>query len=177
LCGLSCIGAIYFSGLALQSGVRAFATSIPTSFTADAATAEAIESLPADSASPVGSSQQTGGLRVTLNEVRRSAEGQFGKADSGRENLILNFTIENTDPTIESSFDSYYITVKDDSGQEYDPTHIADTQLSLDSPIEPGDRITGDLAYEVSKDATGLVFIYNPSSPLFGDPIRFKLDK
>lgn len=175
LCVVSCVLVFVFTGLAARSAIDALATSIPASGTAGAATSEAIEKLPASSANPVGSSADTAGLRITLNEVRRSQGGNVFKPKEGYEYVIVNLTFENIDNKEHSVSSLLSAKVVDDTGQRYTIAIGVDTADIPDGTIAAGDKSRGELAFEVPTDATGLVYIYDP---LFGgEPVRFKLDK
>jgi hypothetical protein len=122
----------------------------------------------------IGSTGQTGGLKITLNGIKRDSGG-FLKPKAGNEYLIVDLTFENTtsEKTTVSSLLSY--SIKDSTGQEYSITFGPDIKKSADGDIAAGDKLRGESAFEVPKSATGLVFIYKPF--MSGDEVRFKLDK
>ncbi|MDQ6694193.1 MAG: DUF4352 domain-containing protein [Chloroflexota bacterium] len=122
----------------------------------------------------VGNSGISDALKFTLNSIHRDS-GDFLKPAAGNEYIVLNMTIENTssDKKIVSTLLNF--SVKDGTGHRYSLALGAKTTGSLDGDIAPNTKTTGETAFEVPANATGLVFIYNPL--LGGDPIKFKLDK
>ncbi|MFL5734344.1 MAG: DUF4352 domain-containing protein [Chloroflexia bacterium] len=121
----------------------------------------------------VGSTGTTGGLKVTVNGVRHSDKGLV-PPKAGMEYLVVDVTIENAGDK-EAAISSLLMeSLKDGSGQKYTVTIGADAKASADGKIAPGDKSRGETSFEVPLTATGLVFIFDP---VFGDALRFNLDK
>lgn len=126
------------------------------------------------SALTVGSTDETDGLKVTLNSVRHETTGLV-PAKAGMEYLIVNLTFENPGNEKKAVSSLISFSVKDDTGQKYTTAFGATTKSSADGSVAPGDKLRGETAFEVPKNATNLAFIYDPV--LGGDPLRFKLDR
>ena len=86
--------------------------------------------------------------RITLNSVTFAKPNQFLEPEYGNY-IILNFTIENTsDEAVSiSSFGSFELQGSD--LYIYDQAFGLDTRGSLDSNIEPGASLRGEIAFDV----------------------------
>jgi hypothetical protein len=122
----------------------------------------------------IGSTGETAGLKVTLNSVRHETSG-IVPPKAGMEYLVLDLTFENVSNEPKNVSSLLNFSVKDDTGQKYTVTIGAETKSSPDGKIAPGDKLRGESAFEVPKDAKGLVFIFDPV--FGGEPLRFKLDR
>lgn len=165
--------------VALRDVTTGNATAAPTQPQVQAATeptpATQQEAVPASVELGVGSTAETAGLRITLNDVRRDTEGAFGKANAGTVYLVLDLTFENTsdkETTVSSLISG---SVRDDTGQKYNLSFTAKTKAAPDGTIPAGGKSKGEVAYEVPESATGLTYTFDPV--FGGDAVQFKLDK
>jgi hypothetical protein len=122
----------------------------------------------------VGDTLETAGLRVTLNDVRRSAGGDFFKPKAGNVYVVLDLTFENTTDNEAAVSSLLSASLKDSTGQKYTLALGGTDKSAPDGSIAPGDRSRGEIAFEVPATATGLVYTFDPI--LGGDPVRFKVD-
>jgi hypothetical protein len=122
----------------------------------------------------VGETLETAGLRVTLNDVRRSAGGDFFKPKAGNLYVVLDLTFENTTDNEAAVSSLLSASLKDSTGQKYTLALGGTDKSAPDGSIATGDRSRGEIAFEVPTTATGLVYTFDPI--LGGDPIRFRVD-
>jgi hypothetical protein len=121
----------------------------------------------------VGQTGDSAEWRVTVHGVRRDKEGVMPPKE-GHEYLVVDATFENTSKD-SSVFASIINTrVKDGEGRTYDQALGARTESISEGPVSAGDKIRGELAYEVPTGAKGLIFVYDPV--LGGGELRFAID-
>jgi len=89
-----------------------------------------------------------------------SSGNQFIAPKTGNKFIKLNLTIENTGKEKQSVSTIIQMYLKDKEGTKYTQTLIPD-QKQVDGELLAGDKIKGDLVYEVPKAVTGLKFYYN----------------
>ena len=122
----------------------------------------------------VGDTAETDNLRITLNEVRHEATGLIAP-DDGHEYVIVNVTFENKSNEEQNVSTLLQMSLRDDTGQRYTIAFGSNAESTPDGSIAPGDKLRGDVPFEVPTTATGLVFVFDPI--LGGDAVRFKLDR
>jgi len=150
-----------FSFLALGSGTEDDSPSKEPG--ESAATGETADSSPASAAAQektfaLKETAVFASIKVTANQVKRSAGSEYMKPASGKVFVGVEFTIENVsteDQSISSIllFEAY----ADDSKCEYSfSAGMAFTEGTLDGSLSPGKKMTGYYAVEVSTDAKKL---------------------
>lgn len=122
----------------------------------------------------IGSTAESGGIRVTLNSVRR-VTGGFLPPDEGNEYIIVDLTFENSTDEEQTVSSLLSYSIRDDTGQKYGVAFTAETETTADGSIPPGDKLQGESAFEVPLDANGLIFVYDPIFD--GEALQFKLDR
>jgi hypothetical protein len=157
------------------------ATARPTTAAGTAPTVEANQPQATNTTAPeapteltIGSTGDIDGVKVTLNEVRHETEG-IVPAKEGMEYVILNVTLENGTNKNQAFSTLLNMSLKDDTGQKYTDAFGAKKTDSPGGQVVPGDKLRGEVAYEVPKTATGLRFIYAPF--LNQKQLTFKLDR
>ncbi len=136
----------------------------------------AITPAPAVQTHDIGQSVSDGNSRMTLNNVRYTQEinekkNESGavKAESGRQFLIINITIENISPDKNMSYNGYQFLILDSNGYIYEEDVSASKQLAKGfngNKMAPGDRREGELSFQIPANAIGLKlrFEYSPES-------------
>jgi Domain of unknown function (DUF4352) len=111
----------------------------------------------------VGDQVQSGDFVFTVNSVRNDQGSQFFKPKDGHVYKVANVTIENKskDRTNISTLLQMYL--KDAESTKFTPTVItSDTTGQVDGELLAGEKVKGDVAFEVPSTATGLKFYFTP---------------
>lgn len=157
------------------TGGASSATSAPAATDAPAAApTEAAEAAPA--VAKVGDRVELNGMALTVVKVDRAAElGQFQKAKDGNEFVIAEIMIENVDKD-KAPYNPLYFKAKDSEGFEVNAEIIAGEQSLKSGDLAKGEKVRGNVAFEVKKGTKGLVLQYKPL--VFGqsDEIKVNLD-
>jgi hypothetical protein len=129
----------------------------------------------------VGQTGQVGDVRVTFDEIRRTSHGALEPAQ-GNEYIVIRLSFENTgsEQVIVGSF-ADNVDVVDSAGHRYRDTGMANvegTNLAVEAAyLEPGDKATGEIAFEVPTAANGLVVEYRLITVQGAEPLRLRLDR
>lgn len=105
-----------------------------------------------------------GTTNITVNEVLYPAGDQFNKPNAGFKFLVVDITIENTSATAISVSTLLQMSVKDSGGQKFDVdlmASVASGGSSPDGEIAPGEKLRGQVGFQVPENATGLVFVFD----------------
>lgn len=111
----------------------------------------------------VGDIVKVGDIQIVINEVKEISGTDFFMPNEGNRFIIIDVTMENlgTEDHAASSLMEY--TLKDDTGQEYSESVSAEVASGGKSPggtILPGDKLRGQIGYEIPISATGFVLTY-----------------
>ncbi|GAW91188.1 DUF4352 domain-containing protein [Calderihabitans maritimus] len=110
----------------------------------------------------IGDKVTIGNVAITVNSVRTSTGGEWDKAKEGHIYVIPDITVENLgDETINLS-SMMQFSLYDSEGYELNQAFLTDIKSSLDGEIGPSRKLRGEIAWEVSKDATGLELVFTP---------------
>lgn len=112
----------------------------------------------------VGDIIQIGTITITVNGISNPAGDQFNKPNAGNKFLIVDLTIENKGTNAVSVSTLLQMSVKDQSGQKYDvdfSASMASGGSSPDGEIAPGEKLRGQVGFQVPENATGLVFVFD----------------
>jgi len=112
----------------------------------------------------VGDVIAIGTTNLTVNQVLYPAGDDFNKPKAGFKFLVVDITIENTGATAISVSSLLQMSVKDSSGQEFDVdlmASVASGGTPPDGEIAPGEKLRGQVGFQVPENATGLVFVFD----------------
>lgn len=122
------------------------------------------ETAPEATSFKVGDRVETEDYFVTVKGVRKSSGNIAPK--SGDTYLLVDVLVENKtvdEKTVSSMLSS---SVRDEEGIKYTVTIGADNKGSLDGTLLPKDKLRGEVAFEVPKEAKGFRYYFETS--LFG---------
>lgn len=112
----------------------------------------------------VGDVIAMGTTNITVNEVLYPAGDQFNQPNAGFKFLVVDLTIENLSATAISVSTLLQMSVKDSSSQKYDVdlmASVASGGTTPDGELAPGEKLRGQVGFQVPVNATGLVFVFD----------------
>lgn len=112
----------------------------------------------------VGDVITMGTINITVNEVLYPAGDNFNKPDPGFKFLVVDLMIENTGTTAISVSSLLQMSIKDASSQKYNVdlmASVASGGSSPDGEIAPGEKLRGQVGFQVPENASGLVFVFD----------------
>jgi hypothetical protein len=132
--------------------------------------------MPAPKLGQVGQPMEAGGVAVTVNKVSRAdAIGELWKPAEGSVYLVVDVTIA-TVSRDEAPYNPMYLKVKDADGFEYATAISAPDPTLKSGTCVKGEKVRGNVAFEVKSGASGFVLTYEPLVILGGyEPIRVAL--
>ncbi len=143
----------------------------------DAPVAEAVAVVPTPTPVPTPDPwHQAGGVALAVANVERhNALSRFQTASPGNVFLLIAVGIVNVDHD-EAPYNPLYFKLKDADNFEYTPSIYTGDYGLHSGTLSRGDQVNGYIAFEVPKNATGLVLTYEPLV-IFGgyEPIRISL--
>ena len=113
----------------------------------------------------VGDIVKLGGLQVTLNEVKEVPGTNFFTPEDGKYFLVVDMTFENIGNKDEVISSMLNFKLKDSTGQAYSisiSATVASEGKAPDGTIPPGDKLRGQIGYELPLTAKGLVLTFEP---------------
>lgn len=123
---------------------------------------------PAKSAA-IGEMISLGKYRFTVNGVRNAVGDSISKPKPGKKYLIINATVENQGQKQEPLSSIFLFALTDSTNQKYKRVITTEAKGNLDSNLDPGKKLQGEIAFEVPNDAKNLLLV------LRGDLIEPKL--
>jgi hypothetical protein len=112
----------------------------------------------------VGDSVEAGGVRATLNDVRALPATDFDRPVESPDNLFLatDLTFENVsdEPLAISSLLEFAL--KNEEGYSATQTTHTQQRRLAEGEITPGQKMSGEIVYEVPPDSQGLQLDYRP---------------
>ncbi len=90
----------------------------------------------------------------------------FVKPEEGKKFLVVDVTVENKSDQPEAISTLIQMSIKDSSGQKYDVDLMAQTAsggTSVDGELAAGEKVRGDVGFQVPVDANGLQFEFDAS--------------
>jgi hypothetical protein len=153
--------------LANNATVSAGITALSTDLTQTAMTPTAIPTTPVSTTSQTGvdSTQSSGVWTITVNSIKTVvSSNEFEVPKAGDEFIAINFTAVNTD-TAAHEMNPFYYSLRNDSGTSYDlyPLTIA---ANPDGTVVGGQKLRGDLTYEIPKSIHSLTLQFNTPDDL-----------
>jgi hypothetical protein len=112
----------------------------------------------------VGDVIAMGDTTITVNEITYPAGDQYTKPDAGKKFLIVDLTIENKSTAAINVSTLLQMSLKDPTGQKYTVDFmaaLASGGTSPDGEIAPGEKLRGQVGFQVPENAAGLVFIFD----------------
>jgi hypothetical protein len=106
-----------------------------------------------------------GDQTLTVTGVQRNynSGNQYVKPDAGKEYVVVSVTIQNNGSD-QVSFTTYDFQVQDSNGVQKTEAFVTGVENQLQSGnLAPRGKVSGNLAYEVPKEDTGLKLIFKPS--------------
>lgn len=142
-----------------------------TSDEADQTTTEATStesSAPASEAAPeklaIGDSGTTADYKVTLNEVTKLDNTDFDKpSDDANMFVAVDVTVENTGAKDTAFSSAMEFSLKDSEGYTATQTFHSKSQAIPEGSLAVDSKASGQIVYEVPKDATGLELVFDAS--------------
>ena len=107
-----------------------------------------------------------GDFILVVNSVESSSGSDFVKPAEGNKFVVVDLTVENKldESVVVSSL--IQMSLKDATGQNYDVNILASAAGGASTPdgeLAPGEKLRGQVAFEVPSDAEGLVFVFAPN--------------
>ena len=121
----------------------------------------------------IGDTGESGGVKVTVDDVRRRTEG-FNAPKEGMQYILVTVTIDNGTDESQPLHGQLSMQVKDATSQNDVTTFAPATAEGPGPQVPPRTAVHDEIGYEAPITATELVFIYTPLTS--GEPLRFKLD-
>jgi hypothetical protein len=112
----------------------------------------------------VGDVIEIGNLRLTVNDVSSPDGDEFNSPDEGYKFLVVDVTLKNRDSESKAISSALQMWVKDATGQKYAldlMATVASGGSTPDGEIVPGEKLRGQVGYQVPEDAGGLVFVFD----------------
>lgn len=112
----------------------------------------------------IGDVVEIGEMTLTVNEVTYPAGDEFNEPEPGNKFVVVDVTLENKSAEAKSISSMLQMYLKDDTGQKYDLDLMASTAsggTTPDGEIAPGEKLRGQVGFQVPEDAQGLVFVYD----------------
>ena len=124
----------------------------------------------------VGDIVKVGDIQLVINEVKEIPGTEFFKPEAGNRFVIIDVTMEKVGTADHAASSIMEFTLKDDSGQEYSESFSAEAASGGKAPggtIIPGDKLRGQIGYEIPISAKGFVLTYSNG---FFDAVRAQFD-
>ncbi len=117
--------------------------------------------------------------RFTVNSVRTSSGEGFATPDEGNEFVLVDITVENTGDDDLTVSTLLQMELKDGRGRTYGisilGSSVSDREFSQGSPIPPGGRRRGEIAFEVREGVDPLYLVMDFDVFAQGDKSFFQL--
>ncbi len=116
----------------------------------------------------------TNGLSIIVMSTKSDMGKEYFGPDEGNEYFYVMVQLTNNTGESQSISSLLQFKLKNDDGLEYSLAIFADTTGSLDGSIISGDKMTGEVAFEIPKDSDEALYLYFSPS-LFSDPVKIKV--
>jgi len=124
----------------------------------------------------IGDSVKAGELVFTVNSTRTDNGNDVFKPTEGNLFYIVDVTVENTGNESEAVSSLMMFTLFDSEGYNYTVTFGPETRGQVDGEISPGQKLRGELVFEIPENAEGLAIEIDPTLVGSGK-IRVALDR
>jgi hypothetical protein len=105
---------------------------------------------------------EVGDLTLTINEVTYPTGDSFNLPKEGNQFIVIDLTIENKGSEAKSVSTMLQMGLKDATGQLYDidiSATMASGGSTPDGEIAPGEKLRGQIGFQVPEGVSGLVFV------------------
>jgi len=112
----------------------------------------------------VGDIVEIGDLTLTVNEATFPPGDEFNKPEAGNKFMVVDVTLENKGAEAEVISSLMQMYLKDATGQKYEldlMASVASGGATPDGEIAPGEKIRGQVSFQVPENAQGLVFVFD----------------
>lgn len=112
----------------------------------------------------VGETVTIGDFTLTVNEVTFPEGDNFNKPNDGKKFVVVDVTFENVSGESANLSSLLQMTLRDSTGQKYDVDLMASSASGGSSPdgeLVAGEKLRGQVGYQVPIDATGLMFVFD----------------
>lgn len=112
---------------------------------------------------------------LTVTQIQRNFQtgNQFSQPEAGNEFVVVSVELKNNGSS-EMSFNPYDFKLQDSNGVQKSQSFVVSVENQLDSgTLAPGSKVSGNIAFEIPQDDSGLKLIYSGS--LFGQTIAINL--
>lgn len=117
----------------------------------------------------IGDIANIGAFALTVNGVTTPAGDQFSKPNAGNKFVVVDVTLENKGTKSENVSSMLQMSLKDSAGTQYKVdlmAVVASKGTSPDGELAVGEKLRGQVGFQVPENATGLVFVFDAS--IFG---------
>lgn len=108
----------------------------------------------------VGDTAKIGDAEVTVHGFRLGEGDEFFGPDEGNVWVVVDVTVVNTGDDGYALSSLLQTAARDQESREYGIAFGPDLQGSLDGQIPPGDKLRGEVAFEVPTGQAGLQFVF-----------------
>lgn len=112
----------------------------------------------------IGDIVEIGDLTLTINEVTFPPGDEFNKPEAGNKFVIVDVTLENKGAEAKGISSMMQMHLKDATGQKYDfdfSASMASGGTTPDGELAPGEKMRGQVGFQVPENAQGLVFVFD----------------
>jgi len=112
----------------------------------------------------IGDQIQIGDFTLVVNAVSYPPGNQYNRPQSGKHFVVVDLTLENTGATAITISAPLQMYLKDSTGQKYNldlSAQVASGGATPEGELAPGERLRGQIGYQVPQDSKGLVFVFD----------------
>ncbi len=112
----------------------------------------------------VGDVIEIGTMLLTVNEVTSPKGDQFNKPSEGNKFVVIDLTIENKSDEAINISSLLQMSLKTSEGTKYSVDLMASTASGGSTPdgeVAPGEKIRGQVGFQIPETSTGLIFVFD----------------
>lgn len=112
----------------------------------------------------IGETISIGDFTLTVNEVSFPEGDDFNKPEDGKQFVVVDVTFENVSGESASLSSLLQMTLRDSTGQKYDVdlmASVASGGSTPDGELVAGEKLRGQVGYQVPVEATDLMFVFD----------------
>lgn len=112
----------------------------------------------------IGDEIQIGDFTLVINAVSHPPGNQYNKPQSGKQFVVVDVTLENAGTTAVTISAPLQMYLKDLTGQKYSldlSAQVASGSATPEGEFAPGERLRGQIGYQVPQECEGLVFVFD----------------